>query len=127
MLDLSKSYWFILLPERQSEVVRIETINKTFARHQTAFRGGTGPLQGLIGSMPRKFDLLNRRENRGKWGKMGENGGQKNQRKNRGQTSPTNFAHVNTNLPTILGGTLGHLVLGKSLTCDKAWDQVGWQ
>ena len=93
--------------------------------------------QGSIGSIPKKFDWPNRRKNggkRGKWGgggAMGKTGGEtggnggKWERGGGGwgnplhritlPTSPTNLAHINTNIPGIL--VLGGLVLGKSLTC----------
>ena len=57
------------------------------------------PTPAVEGSTPRKSDFA---KSEGK----------------RGKPSPTHFAHINTNRPTIRGGTLGRLVLGKSLTCD---------
>ena len=60
--------------------------------------------------MPRKPHFAKLEEKRG--------GGQRKMCKMGGENSPTTFAHINTHNPTILGGTLGRPVLGKSLTCD---------
>ena len=81
---------------------------------------------GSVGFMPRKSNLPNWRENGGKWGGGGgekwgkprESGRGGGMGKTGGKTSSTHLAHININIPTSLGGTLGCLMLGKSLTCD---------
>ena len=68
--------------------------------------GGTGRKGWIYGWGGGGAESMKKRG--GDSGQQGGNGA--------GWTSPTNYSHINTNIPTVIGSTLGRLVLGKSLT-----------